>query len=204
LWNVLTPFSVEHDTVTRPKTPRDDVLRFLKAVEAQLEPDQELELYLGGGAALILAYDGELATVDVDFIGPKTGRLLELSKLMGKGSEVHAQTELYFDVVPPGLFPSDMGWRRRAIPVELREVQRIRLRALEVHDLIISKLKRFAEKDRRDVRALCNRPDVDVETLRSRYREARLLLDLDERERMDLNFQVVEVEYLGREPSEFE
>lgn len=84
------------------------------------------------------------------------------------------------------------------------ELRRIKLRVLEVHDLIISKLKRFAGKDRQDVRDLCGRTEVNVETLRSRYREARLLRDYDEREEMDRNFRIVEVEYLGRDPTEFD
>jgi hypothetical protein len=185
------------------KTPRDDVLAFLLGVERHLKPDQHVELYVGGGAAILLAYDGILATGDVDFIGPKSGLLLEMSQLLGKGSEHHRQTKLYFDVVPPGLFPSDMGWQGRTIPVNLPELQRVKLRVLEVHDLIVSKLKRFSDKDRRDVRALCNRPEIDIRTLRARYRQARLLHDYDERERMDVNFQFVEVEYLGRSPTEF-
>jgi hypothetical protein len=97
-----------------------------------------------------------------------------------------------------------MGWRNRTIPVNVPELRHIKLRVLEAHDLIISKLKRFAGKDRQDIRALCGRSEVRVETLRSRYREARLLWDYDEREDMDRNFQTVEVEYLGREPTEFE
>ncbi len=72
------------------KTPRDDVLAFLLGVERHLKPDQHVELYVGGGAAL-LAYDGILATGDVDFIGPKSGLLLEMSQLLGKGSETIAK-----------------------------------------------------------------------------------------------------------------
>jgi hypothetical protein len=93
---------VELDVVPRPKTPRDDVLAFLKGLQQQLEPDRQIELYVGGGAAILLAYDGKLSTVDVDFIGQKSGLLLELNKQLGKGSEIHRRTKLYFDVVPPG------------------------------------------------------------------------------------------------------
>ncbi len=190
--------------MARSRTPRDDVMSFLKVLEQQLEPNRQVELYVGGGAAILLAYDGTLATVDVDFIGQKSGLLLEMSKLLGKGSETHRKTKLYFDVVPPGLFPSDLGWRNRTIRIDLPQLRNIRLRVLEIHDLIISKLKRFSGKDRRDVRALCNRPEIDIHILRARYREARLLRDHDEREEMDVNFRVVEVEYLGRKPTEFE
>ena len=40
-----------------------------------------------------------------------------LWRITGKGSEIHRRTKLYFDVVPPGYFPSDMGWQNRTVPV---------------------------------------------------------------------------------------
>ncbi len=201
---VRSPFSGGRSAVTGPEKIHAGLLAFLKSLDEHLRQDREIELFLGGGAAILLAYDGKLATVDVDCIGQKSGLLLELSELSKKGSEIHRLTKLYLDVVPPGLFPSDLGWRNRTVPVNVPELRRIKLRVLEVHDLIISKLKRFAGKDRQDVRDLCGRTEVNVETLRSRYREARLLRDYDEREEMDRNFRIVEVEYLGRDPTEFD
>ena len=99
-----------------------------------------MELYLGGGAAILLAYNGELATEDVDLIGERTGFLLELSELAGRGSEIHRRTNYYLDIVAPGPFPYDLGWRQRAMLVPTHELRHITLRAMEVHDLIISKL----------------------------------------------------------------
>lgn len=182
---------------------RDELVAFLRELEAHLGPDQKVELYLGGGAGILLAYDGEIATEDVDFIGEKAGLLLELSELAGKGSEIHRRTNYYMDTVPPGTFPQDWGWRERAVAVVVPELQRISLWVLEIHDLIISKLRRFEDKDREDIRRLCSRPELEVETLRARYRHARLLRDYDERERLDNNFNTVEVEFLGRDATEF-
>ena len=173
-------------------------------LEERLNPDEDVELYLGGGAAILLAYDGELATDDMDLIGEKTGVLLKLSELAGEGSDIHKRTNYYVDIVPPGLFPQDWGWRMRAVPVRAPGLGRLTLRVMEVHDLIVSKLKRFGGKDQQDIRALCARTDVDVDTLRARYREARLLRDHDEREQMDGNFNLVEMDFLGHEPTEFE
>jgi serine/threonine protein kinase len=119
---------------------------------------------------------------------------------------VRRQLESLSPVAAPSRDISRRIWVRqnRTIPVNLPEIPRIKLRVLEIHDLIISKLKRFSAKDRRDVRALCNRTEADIQTLRDRYRGARLLRDYDEGEKIDLNFRVVEVEYLGREATEFE
>jgi hypothetical protein len=65
-------------------------------------------------------------------------------------------------------------------------------------------LKRFSPKDREDIRHLSGRAEIDLETLRGRYRGARLLFDYDQRERLDINFHLVETEFLGAEPSTFE
>jgi hypothetical protein len=183
---------------------RAEVLEFLARLDEHLEVPEPIDVYIGGGAAVLLAYEGQLATVDVDFIGQKAGVLLELSELAKKNSAIHESTHLYLDIVPPGLFPSDFGWKNRTLVLDLPKLNKMRVRVLEIHDLIISKLKRFAPKDRQDIRALCETHDVDIATLRARYRGARQLRDYDEREKMDAHFRVVEAEYLGHEPSVFE
>lgn len=186
-----------------PRAPRADVLALLRELDARLE-DPPREVWMGGGAAILLAYDGTVATVDIDLIGEKTGLLLHLSGLAPKGSALHRSTHLYCDVVPPGLFPSEFGWRSRAIAIDLPELSHLRIRVLEIHDLILSKLKRFSPKDREDIRHLSGRTQVDLGTLRERYRDARLFFDYDQREKLDSNFNLVETEFLGAEPSGFE
>lgn len=40
----------------------------------------------------------------------------------------------------------------------------MKLKVLELHDLVLSKLSRFAGKDREDITWLCERPEFDVGT----------------------------------------
>ena len=79
-------------------------------------------------------------------------------------------------------------------------LKHIKLKVLELHDLILSKLKRFGSGDREDIRTLCDRAELDITTLRKRYSLARQFYDYDEREKLDKNFQLVEVEFLGEQP----
>ncbi len=158
---------------------------------------------MGGGAAILLAYDGTVATVDIDLIGEKVGLLLHLSGLAPKGSALHRLTHLYCDVVPPGLFPSEFGWRSRAIAIDLPELSHLRIRVLEIHDLILSKLKRFSPKDREDIRHLSGRTQVTSVPCGNAI-AMRDFLDYDQREKLDSNFNLVETEFLGAEPSSFE
>lgn len=185
-----------------------DLLRNLRTFLARLGEHfasvENTVLYMGGGAAILLAYEGQLRTDDVDLIGEKTGLLKRLSEEAGKGSDLHRATDYYLDIVPPGLFPQEWGWRSRTKRLELPALEHIELRILELHDLILSKLKRFAGKDQEDIRGLCEREEFEIETLRSRYSQARLRYDYDEREKLDANFRFIEIEFLTLEPSDFD
>jgi hypothetical protein len=124
--------------------------------------------------------------------------------LAGEGSDIHRETDYYLDIVAPGLFPQEWGWRGRAVSVDSLELQHIELKVLELHDLILSKLKRFAGKDQDDIKGLCDLEDFNIDTLRSRYRSARQFYDFDQQEKLDRNFQFVEREFLAIEPTQFE
>jgi hypothetical protein len=181
-----------------------NLFEFLKNIDDQVPNTRKTLLYVGGGAAMLLAYEGPLATEDVDVIGVKELLLKELYQRAGKGSEIHRETGYYLDIVPPGKFPQEWGWKGRALSVGLPDVAHIELKVLELHDLILSKLKRFAGKDQEDIKWLCDRTEFSIETLRARYRSARTVYDYDEREKLDSNFRFVEEEFLALEPTEFD
>lgn len=184
--------------------PSQDLAAFLKHIDEQIPGSQKAQLYIGGGAALLLAYDGELATDDVDCIGVKKQLLKKLYERAGKGSDIHRQTGYYLDLVPPGKFPQEWGWRGRAKGIKVPGVMHMEIKVLEIHDLILSKLRRFAGKDQDDIKWLCDRPEFDVAILRSRYRAARGLYDHDERDKLDRNFRFLEEEILATAPTNFD
>ncbi len=191
--------------MTPIKPSGEPVVFFLKQLDGYLKPPRKVDLYLGGGAAVLIAYGGREATVDVDAIGSPTGPLKELQQLAGRNSDIHRLTGYYLDIVPPGMFPSAQGWQRRCQPVDIPHLKSLCVYVLEPHDLVISKLgpKRFGAKDREDIRDLCDNVDLRPEVLRERYREARQLFDRDQQERMDEHFRFVESEFLGLTPTAF-
>ena len=180
----------------------DEIVSFLRKLDNLIPDDQKFDLYLNEGAAILIAYDGTVATKDVDAIGRPEGLLRLLHEHAGKDSRVHVDTGLYLDVVAAGLFLSEHGWQGRAHPFGEANLERLRVYVLELHDLILSKVKRFNAKDQQDVEWLCYREELDIEILRERYRRARQLLDHDEKEKADVNFNHIETAFLGLRPTE--
>lgn len=136
------------------------------------ERSESLQLFVFGGAAIILSYARQAHTKDVDALGPRTTLLDELARFAGKGSAVHRETGLYFDLVPP-IHPQAPNTRDRAIPLDLPGLRALSVRVLELHDLIITKLQRFSDADYEDIERLIQHPGFSHETLIERYRTLR-------------------------------
>ena len=89
------------------------------------------------------------------------------------GSEAAAarspRHRVYLDIVPAADVPDD--YEQRLVDVFPGRFDRLRLLALEAHDLALSKLSRNQDHDRQDVRSLARTPGLDVATLQKRYTE---------------------------------
>jgi hypothetical protein len=63
----------------------EQLVTFLKRIDAHVSADPKIELYVGGGAAILLAYEGELAP-----IRRKTRREIAETTRRSVGSELEA------------------------------------------------------------------------------------------------------------------
>ena len=161
---------------------RDQILRFLKAIDEALEgrtkEGDRLDLYLIGKAALILFHDvgsGSARTQDVDVVQISQARepLLQLAlELFGVGTQAVATHGLYLEAVHSGLPPMPGAFRSRSRPFEEENYRVLRVHQLDVHDLAVSKLRRFAAKDRQDIRELCDKGLLRPEELKSAFDSA--------------------------------
>ncbi len=165
---------------------RDQILRFLTAIDDALTqelPGERLDLHLIGRAALILFYEagGGVATRDVDvvlFSSPPTPAMQLALDLFGKDTQAMVIHGLYLESVPSPLPPMAAGYRTRAEAFRLGPWQVTTAYKLEVHDLAISKLKRFAPKDREDLTTLADKGLLLSQTLRDRL-ESAFLWDME-------------------------
>jgi hypothetical protein len=181
---------------------RERILKLLDAIDAalasQASDGQRLDLYVIGKAAVILFYGGERAgaiTADVDVVQishPPAPLLLAALDRFGKGAPDAREHGLYLESVPDGIPPLAPSFRKRCSPVA-GDWKVLAVWQPDANDLAASKLKRYAAKDRDDLRHLCDNGFVHEEKLR-RSLTGAFLWDADDdpdRERAFANLEKV-------------
>ena len=150
----------------------DEIRAFLLTIDSELTKEahagETLPLYLLGSSALILAYNFQLMTKDVDVVHDHASRLLKIvEERFGKNGSQGVNL-LYIETVSSGLPPLPSGYQQRCVDL-LGDWKVIRPKLPEAHDLIVTKLKRFHAGDRRDIRLLCEMGKIVQTTLRERF-----------------------------------
>jgi hypothetical protein len=154
---------------------RERILQFLDAVDAELisqaTQGQRLDLYVIGKAAVILFYGGEQAgamTSDVDVVQishPPAPLLSAALERFGEGTPGAREQGLYLESVPNGIPPLAGGFKNRCTQMA-GDWKVLTVWQPEANDLAASKLKRYAAKDRDDLRHLCDKGFLQEEQLR--------------------------------------
>ena len=184
---------------------RDSLVGYLAVLDRRLiDTGKSTPLYLSGGAAVVLAYGSTERTQDVDaFVSERNEVLDELQAWAGKNTVIAKREGYFFEVVPP-IYPLAPGMFDRALPIEGLNLQAITPFAIELHDIIITKLGRYHAKDRSDIELLTRIPGFRHERLTELYALARDEMKTywpDKLEKTDRNFNLVRTVILGL-PSE--
>ncbi len=90
----------------------------------------------------------------------------------GPATRLHEKHRIYLDIVGSGipLLPSTPLWHPRS---DLNaKLETFEIEVLDVVDVVVSKLKRFAADDRSDVKAMIDMDLVPHERLLARFRDA--------------------------------
>lgn len=154
---------------------RGKIHEFLVAIDDKLAvdvPGQRLTLHLLGRSALIVAFNANIMTNDIDIVY-EHGSVLQQIALdgFGKGTGGHARHGLYLEPVAPGLPPLPSGYQQRCVEIP-GLWKAIAPMMPEGHDLIVTKLKRFGQRDREDIGIICDKGRIAPETLRQRLDSA--------------------------------
>lgn len=155
---------------------RERILTFLNAIDSALVPlgaeGERLNLYVIGKAAVILFYEGEQAgamTSDVDVVqisNPPERLLLIALEHFGEGTLGAKTHGLYLEKVHDGIPPLAGSFRRRCTRMD-GDWKILDVWQPDANDLAASKLKRYASKDKEDVRHPCDQGLVQKEKLQS-------------------------------------
>ncbi len=187
--------------------------RFLTAIDAawQEKNAPKIPLRIIGSTALMLQTTYQRGTKDSDVletpaIDSETQR--RLRALAGKGSPLHDAHRLYLEIVPAGLpfLPQGCLWHAQsALNARLSAFE---VAALDVTDVLVSKLKRFNANDVDDVAAIVALDLVEHRRFVSRFLSAVDLCS-DSAHATDLpdcvdNFHRVERDFFGVDETEIE
>jgi hypothetical protein len=129
--------------------------------------NEDVQLHCCGGFVVTQLYGVARTTSDVDFLGVVPNVMSELTKIGGKGSDLHRKHRVYLDAVTIATPPEN--YQDRLVPMFPGAWRRLQLFALEAHDLALSKLERNGERDRDDVQQLARAGHLRPEVLKERY-----------------------------------
>ncbi|MEE9393278.1 MAG: DUF6036 family nucleotidyltransferase [Planctomycetota bacterium] len=149
------------------------------------EQRSPLNLYLMGGAAVLMQFGGALTTKDVDVSVTSTERdQLEqaLGDFMCGGSKV-SSNGVYLDLIGDSFPP--MPWLFRERSTLDREVALVKIWRLHPVDMVLSKIRRFSAKDRRDIETVIENcsEDMSANELRRVFSEEQFYFEPDLEER---------------------
>ncbi len=141
-------------------------LSFLSDVDQALK--EPVEVHCLGGFVLSILCGLPRYTGDVDFIEVRPAsandKLLEIA---GEGTELGERHHLHFHRVTVGEYPE--SYESRLIDITPKRFHHLRLRALEVHDVVLAKVARNNPRDRADVEFLAERGVLDRKLLMERF-----------------------------------
>jgi hypothetical protein len=180
-------------SATRPEIP-NPWRAFLEAIDREIPV--EIALHCLGGFIAALYYDLPRPTNDLDYVEVVPHEAMELlPRIAGVDSALAKKHRVHVQHVGVASLPDSYAERLTEIsPMSLR---RLRLFALEPHDLALSKLTRNSPIDRNDVARLAKAVPLDAGVLRARYRAELRPIIIGDPERHDRTLDMWIEAYFG-------
>lgn len=176
-----------------PSRIQEPWLSFLQDVDRNLS--EAVELHCLGGFVLSVLAELPRPTADVDFIEVRPGPAgEELLRIAGQGTTLAMRYSIHFHRVTIAEYPAD--YERRLIDITPRNLRKLKMMALEVHDVVLAKLLRNSPRDRADVEFLAKGGLLDGRVLKERF-DAELRPYLLNEERGALTLDLWLDEYFG-------
>ena len=178
-----------------PGEIKEPWLSFLRDVDRGLRGP--VEVHCLGGFVLGVLWDLPRPTGDIDFIEVRPGQASEeLLGVAGEGTTLAVRHHLHFQRVGVATCPD--GYESRLTDVTPQGLQNLKIKALDVHDIVLSKVSRNSPRDRSDVEFLAKKGALARRLLEERFAtEMRPYLLNEARETLTLDLWLEE--FLGIE-----
>lgn len=184
-----------------------ELLELLREIDRRLGAEslkKKVELFVLGGAAAVIAYGSPRGTMDIDAYleNERVRRLLEA--WAGQGTELALKFGVYFQSANTRLMLiEEPDWRERSKEILRGKLRNIRMLVIGKEDLILSKLSRYNDRDREDIRFLVENHEIAPKRLIAYYRSARQYY-VGNLRTLDQTFNIVLEEHFGCKPPKFE
>jgi hypothetical protein len=116
----------------------------------------------------LLSMEADLAFLDDDADASKA---LDVEGVLGEFSPFHIMNSYYAQGVSVSTAQLPAGWQDRVVQYDMRSADPAKAVCLEPHDLVISKLIAYRDKDREFAMALLQARLIDVDVLRERVKD---------------------------------
>jgi hypothetical protein len=161
-------------------------ISFLKEVDGLL--DNSVELHCLGGFVLTARYGLPRPTGDIDYIAAiPSHTVTDLEEIAGRGSALNKKHGLSFQYVTVADVPEN--YADRLTELFPGRFSRLRLLALDVHDLVLAKVVRNSPVDLEDAKFLAKAGKLDETVLKERF-EKELRPNLANEKRHDLTLKL--------------
>ena len=184
----------------------EELLEFLRDIDARLAGEKlrgKITLYVFGGAAAVIAYGSTRGTVDIDAYVEDEGIRRKLVDWAGDGTELAKKHGIYFQSANITLMLiEEPEWKERSVQILADRLEHIRVMAIGKEDLILSKLSRYNDRDREDIKFIAEKRGIDPKKLIAYYKSARQYY-VGRLETLDQTFNIVLEEHFGHKPIEF-
>lgn len=174
--------------------PDQPYLEFLNAIDQKI--GIPVELHCLGGFVVSQFYGMLRNTQDVDVLSMLPwDASASLQSLAGQGSDLYLKYKLYIEFVMVAAYPEN--YEERLQPMFPHCWKWLHIKALDAHDLALTKLERNSIRDRADIRYLAQTGKIQKETLRRLYYDEYRIYTTGRVESHDLTLKLWLEEFWG-------
>lgn len=177
---------------------RNQIVRFLHALDDCLEED--LEVFIIGGTAAVLGYNANIKTADLDVFTITKGTASDLTQAARLAARF---TGIEFFVDRASVANLPYNYEDRVRPVRGVRFMKLTVNVPDKYDLVLSKTVRCYDHDLDAIRSVHDNHPLSEKTLAARFENELRKSAIGSSRNLDFNMALVMEELFGKERADF-